>query len=196
VTGGSVEERMVERAEKKLFLDKMVNRGKAETGDENKKAALKGSELLSVLRFGCDAVFGEASKSRNKLPTNEEIAIITDRTRSENCTIGELMGGMQQTAASFNAEQELCGLTSFQGMDFKLMREKLKKNRDAHIPKDLRGIARDWESVKNKEKRERKNRIVMIQGEGSGYGAKFIPVLAQVRNATCSHFYCMHNPCS
>jgi hypothetical protein len=37
---------------------------------------------------------------------------------------------------------------------------------------------------------------VMIQGEGSGYGAKFVPVLAQVRITTCSRFDCMHNPCS
>jgi len=195
VTGGSVEERMVERAEKKLFLDKMVNRGKAETIDENTKEGLNGSELLSVLKFGCDAIFGEASKGHNKLPSNEDIEIITDRKRSEKSTVGELMGGMQQTAASFNTEKELRSLTSFQGIDFKQMRENLKKTKDAHIPKDLRGIALDWESVNNKEERERKNRIVMIQGQGTGYGAKFVPVLAQV-SLTCFVFDCMLKSCS
>ena len=85
VTPGTVEERIVQRAEKKLYLDKMVNRdastcdredvssslspsaGKSGKGKGGKGRAQvaevgsdepEGSELLAALTFGAQAVFG------------------------------------------------------------------------------------------------------------------------------------------
>jgi len=55
VSGGTVEERIVQRAEKKIFLDQMVNRDglDEETKDD---APQTGSELLSLLKFGAHAI--------------------------------------------------------------------------------------------------------------------------------------------
>ena len=56
VTHGTVEQRMVERAEKKLYLDRMVTQdGVAESVNDNDEE--NADRLLSTLRFGCNAVF-------------------------------------------------------------------------------------------------------------------------------------------
>ena len=60
VTGGTVEERIVQRAEKKLFLDQMVNRDQLKTGEEageeEKPAQAGGSDMLKLLKFGAHAI--------------------------------------------------------------------------------------------------------------------------------------------
>lgn len=78
-TSGTVEERMLQRAEKKLYLDRMVTRDDAvvmNAGEEDKS-----DKLLSTLRFGCNAVFGSAMKVQ-ELPSLQDIELITDRARS------------------------------------------------------------------------------------------------------------------
>jgi hypothetical protein len=35
-----------------------------------------------------------------------------------------------------------------------------------------------WAQANGKDKRERKSRLVMIQGQGTGYGKAFVPILA------------------
>jgi SWI/SNF-related matrix-associated actin-dependent regulator of chromatin subfamily A member 5 len=57
VTQGTVEERMIQRAEKKLYLDQMVNRGSTAMAEILDKTVTDRGELLSLLRFGADAVF-------------------------------------------------------------------------------------------------------------------------------------------
>jgi len=176
VSGGTVEERMVERAEKKLFLDQMVNRGSAADSDEE-FAKLTAGELLSTLRFGCNAVFGEGSKG-NFLPTKKEINIITNRNRSETFSAGNLQGGVEQTAKDFDANQELTGSMLFDGIDFRAIRNKMFSDEEESIPKSLRGISKKWTYLNNQEKRIRKDRIVLVKGNGSGYGSAFVPILA------------------
>lgn len=50
VSHGTVEERIVQRAEKKLYLDKMVNQGS--TAQAQEADELSSSEMLSMLKFG------------------------------------------------------------------------------------------------------------------------------------------------
>jgi hypothetical protein len=125
VTTGSVEERIVQRAQKKLFLDGMVNRGStaqgklmdapesttnrsssafaaaasaSEEGDKQDVDEPDATSMLSVLRFGWNAVFsakgnnvqgniatkegnidGEGNEEEGL--TIEDIDLIIDRTR-------------------------------------------------------------------------------------------------------------------
>jgi hypothetical protein len=80
VCSGSVEERMVSRAEKKLFLNAMVaetdhdeieggGEGKEEEEDANQALGIGGAtmskgELASLIRFGANAVFESASDTQ------------------------------------------------------------------------------------------------------------------------------------
>eukprot|EP01035_Chromulina_nebulosa_P018788 gene18788-24555_t len=93
VSAGTVEERIVQRAQKKLFLDCMVNRGStamAESIDTkqdllDQEAQLKvndevdKSTLLSALKFGFNSCFGMNSKEIEI--TDDDIDAIIDRTR-------------------------------------------------------------------------------------------------------------------
>jgi len=75
VTAGTVEERMTQRAEKKLFLDQMVSRGSTKAAEQSDN--LDRNDLYAMLRFGVDAVFSKASGDP---PTDEELDILMDRT--------------------------------------------------------------------------------------------------------------------
>lgn len=174
VSGGTVEERIVDRAQKKLYLDRMVNRGSSESDEKDK--GVSGSELLESLQFGCNAVFGNTSQ--NLLPTEEDINTITDRSRTEDSSAGKLKGGIAQTVEEFDAEVGLKDTQSFRGVDFKALREEQKKNQTSNIPSNLRDVAVHWAQANGKDKRERKSRLVMIQGQGTGYGKAFVPILA------------------
>lgn len=165
-TLGTVEQRMQERAEKKLYLDRMVTRDDAVAIDTDEEENT--DKLLSTLRFGCNAVFGSAMKVQ-ELPTQEEIEIITDRTRTEDYTNGKLVGNADMAVNSFDAEKKFVDTMEFGGIDFK----KLRKEHQKKI-KDIGEIQDIW------RKRQRKNRIKMVNGEGSGYGCKAVPVLASV----------------
>ena len=61
VTGDSVEERIILRAEKKLYMDKMVNRDSTRQAMEFEKLGKK--EMLKMLKFGAHAVFGGGGAS-------------------------------------------------------------------------------------------------------------------------------------
>ena len=56
VTGDSVEERIVERAQKKMYMDQMVNQTGEESSFELDKMSTK--EMLQLLKGGLSAVFG------------------------------------------------------------------------------------------------------------------------------------------
>eukprot|EP00941_MAST-03F_sp_MAST-3F-sp1_P000145 g145.t1 len=80
VAKNTVEERLIQRAEKKLFLDTMVNRGgtivsrsfcNTGTSEEEEK------DFLSALSFGVDRI-----SEQTKLLTDDEILRIIDRTNT------------------------------------------------------------------------------------------------------------------
>ena len=167
---------MVERAQKKLYLDQMVNQDSVAgiESDDDPGDVSKG-ELLKTLKFGCDAVFGEDNENKNTLPTEEDIDVITDRNRSETFSDGRLKGGTNDKASDFHAEGEFTSTTNLRGIDFKEIRDQYKKKKTKDIPKDIWGIADTWIKF---QKRNRKSRIVNLSGAGSGYGSKSVPVLA------------------
>ena len=177
VSGGTIEERVVERAQKKLYLDKMVNRGSSDSEDKDK--GMSGSELLRSLQFGCNAVFGDTSQ--NFLPSDDDINIITNRSRTENDSAGKLKGGAAQTTDNFDAEFGLKDTQSFGGVDFRALREEQTKGKEhSNIPSSIRDVAVHWANANGEstEKRDRKSRVVMVKGNGSGYGSAYVPVLA------------------
>lgn len=170
VTQGTVEERMIERAEKKLYLDRMVTRD----GVPSDSTAAKIDDdqdtdrLLNTLKFGCNAVFGSDGASKEqKLPSLDDIEVITDRSRTEEFSQGKLKAA-EANANDFDACKEFTGTTQFAGIDFKKIRDEYSSKKK---PTDINQIGQIW-------KRQRKNRIKLVQGQGTGYGQAFVPVLA------------------
>jgi len=171
VSAGTIEERMVERAEKKLYLDQMVNHSRA--SNEEPKNAISTERLFSTLSFGCQAVFGGGD---NKLPTLKDIAMIIDRARSEGFSDGRLVGGTANSTTSFKVDKDFTSTTQLGGTDFKAIRDKYKKANDSAI-RALNGISAQWRKMQD-EKRKCKNRLLMITNNKAGYGKTLIPVLA------------------
>jgi len=171
VSGGTIEERMIERAQKKLFLDKMVNSGAVDDDDSNdqKGGGLSASELISSIKFGCNAVFGDPSL--NDLPKDEDIEMITDRERTEDYSAGKLKGGVSQSTNDFDTEVKAKPSTQFGGMDFTAVREAYKNDSRVGLKGGMKAIADYWSTeVKKNEKRKRKERLVMVYSKGSGLG--------------------------
>ena len=121
VTAGSVEERIVQRAQKKLFLDSMVNRGssaQAKAMDEQLQHAQADpdaevpedeSEVFTALKFGWNAIFsgegGKDSTDTEKFFSEEDLDRIIDRTRGldEN---GKLLSSAGKEKLGANGEKE------------------------------------------------------------------------------------------
>mmetsp|Transcript_41662 Transcript_41662/g.99912 ORF Transcript_41662/g.99912 Transcript_41662/m.99912 type:complete len:1104 (+) Transcript_41662:269-3580(+) len=181
VTSGTVEERMLERAEKKLLLE-AVN--KESNGDalvieeDTQVRGLSAAELFEDITFGCNAIFGESSN--HDLPSTGDIEVITDRSRKESDTLGRLKGDTTLNAGSFDASKEFLSKTQFfGGADFREIRKMEEARVKKETPKNLRGIAHLWKEIQNLDsKRSRTQRIVNLNGKGSGYGRATVPVLA------------------
>lgn len=120
VTEGTVEERIVQRAEKKLFLDQVVNRDSIRGIDQEEE--ISGSELLKTLRFGAH----EICQSTGKSMSDEDIDVLIDRqdydpsagpslmrTTSENIKTDQ-----QFSAADFNPLIQPTNSRHFQGQIF------------------------------------------------------------------------------
>mmetsp|Transcript_5139 Transcript_5139/g.10848 ORF Transcript_5139/g.10848 Transcript_5139/m.10848 type:complete len:1069 (-) Transcript_5139:172-3378(-) len=185
VSSGTIEERMLERAEKKLLLE-MVNRksNNEAINSDDVARGLTARELLEDLKFGCEAIFG--SSANKELPSWEDIDIITDRSRKESDSIGNLEGGTSKNAHSFDAEKEFSSTACFEGTNFQDIRKKVEMEKKQDIPKNLANIAYLWKEIKSLDtKRIKKSRIIQVDGKGSGYGSS-VPVL-------CSNNYELQN---
>ncbi|KAL3922948.1 MAG: hypothetical protein SGILL_001931 [Bacillariaceae sp.] len=177
ITSNSVEQRMVERAQKKLLLDHSVNL--ESHGDESKSVGLGAKSMLEDIKFGANAIFGGGSASED-LPSLEDVEHITNRERKDSDTVGKLKGNAQQKFAAFDAEKEFTDGQVFESVDFRKLREQNEKNVAKNTPKTLQGIGHLWQSIQAIEgkKREKKSRLVMVKGIGTGYGKAHVPVLA------------------
>eukprot|EP00980_Cylindrotheca_fusiformis_P031493 scaffold26459_cov162-Cylindrotheca_fusiformis.AAC.7 len=176
VSSGTIEERMLERAEKKLLLE-MVNRESnvSSGGEDDQVRSLSAAELLDDIKFGSQAVFGDGSK--NELPTWEDIDAITDRKRTESDSVGKLQGNAMHSAKAFDATKAFSETQRFNNIDFRKIRQEQERALKSKIPQSLRGIGSVWQEISQlSKKRDRKNRIMMVQGSGSGYGGA-VPVL-------------------
>lgn len=179
----TIEERILERATKKLYLDQMVNKGGSNQSLDLQKnnGGLSFSELLASLQFGSNAIL----KSSNRLPTDDEIDILIDRNR-DIASSGMFQGGAELSAKDFKADEVVTDTKNFIGIDFrKLLKEKeesfketFKGNKVVHrLRKDT--SVRDISTEEfGRGKRVKKSRIQQISGMGSGYGKAFIPVLS------------------
>jgi SWI/SNF-related matrix-associated actin-dependent regulator of chromatin subfamily A member 5 len=166
VSSGTVEERVLERAEKKLYLDQMVNRGtSSQTADEHELEGtrLTTSELLSTLKFGSNAIFA----SKNDLPTDKDIDAVIDRERSEQSSSGLLQGGATKTANDFDIDKELTDTQTFGGIDFRQIRDKMDKEKKGKGPKNLKEEWKDLnmlaDSNGGRGMRTKKNRLLNIE---------------------------------
>ena len=182
VTAGTVEERMLERAEKKLLLE-MVNRESSSSSamdpeQDDTARGMSAEELWEDIKFGCEAVFGDPSN--NALPSEKDISAITNRDRKESDSVGRLTGGTTLTAKSFDASKTLSKSQVFGGVDFESIRKEQSKEQRNNIPSNMKGINHLWHEIKSLEnkKRERKSRICQIKSNGSGWGSAHVPVLA------------------
>lgn len=128
------------------------------------------SHLLAAVKFGCNAIFGAKANDAMKLPTPQDIEMLTDRERTEEYSGGMITGGAAADVKDFDSSKRLTATTDFGGIDFKAIRREYKKKRR---PKDVGQILDLWRD----KKRERKSRITLISAQGSGYGSKSIPVL-------------------
>ncbi|CAJ1937255.1 unnamed protein product [Cylindrotheca closterium] len=174
VSSGTVEERMLQRAEKKLLLE-MVNQESKESGEDERVRGLSAAELLEDIKFGSQAVFGDSAN--NELPSWQDIDTITDRERKESDSVGKLHGNKQHSAKEFDAEKAFGETQTFGGIDFRAVRKQQEDLLKSKIPQNLKGIGNLWQEISQlKSKRERKNRIMMVESNGSGYG-KPVPVL-------------------
>jgi SWI/SNF-related matrix-associated actin-dependent regulator of chromatin subfamily A member 5 len=79
VTQGSVEERVVAFAERKLYLDQMVNRGSTKRAESLDK--LDTQAIRNMLTFGADAIL--ASERDDKQLTDTDIIALIKRTTDE-----------------------------------------------------------------------------------------------------------------
>ncbi len=184
VSGGTIEERMLERATKKLYLDQMVNRGASSESVDNDGTGMSTAELLASLKFGSNAIF----KSLNELPTADDIAHLTDRNRSESTSTGMLTGGVTKSAKDFELDKELTDTREFDGVNFRaLLAEKEERLKSDGTKKSvfLKKLKQEWKEAKidpeeelGRGKRARKSRILQVKNNGSGYGSSYVPVLA------------------
>ena len=163
VSGGTAEERVVQRAQKKLYLSETVNRGGG-GDDDDELEKLSGAEVMSMIKFGAAAVFAGG----NREPTDAELDAIIDRTRTgKEDAVGGLAGGKQLDAASMEAnfaDSAPVSTRQLYGQSFE-------------VPKSQAEIGNEFRAILQGA-RERKSRIKMVASEGSGYGAKYVPVLA------------------
>ena len=133
VSSGTVEERMLERAEKKLLLE-MVNRESNHDESKMKSGGLTAKELFDDIKFGSQAVFG--NQASNNLPSVEDIDVITNRSRKESDSVGKLHGGTSKSAETFDASHVMSKSQVFGGVDFKAIRQEREKKLHKETPKN------------------------------------------------------------
>jgi len=180
VSSGTVEERIVQRAQKKLYLDRMVNQESASSAMESAGRAaadeeLDASEMMSMLRFGAACCF---SATADKPPTDAEIVAIIDRTRTESDTVGSLVGGQQHSVADFDARTQELSLRALQGCSYGESGSQSKPGSAAGAS-DIESLAGmlgggtiadindAWEKVSN-GKRKGKSRMSTVKVAGVG----------------------------
>jgi hypothetical protein len=183
VSKGSVEERIVQRAQKKLFLDTMVNRGSSANGkmldvqllnegedDEDKKEDVEPSKILSALKFGWNSVFSVNKDSKDI--SDEDLERILDRTRGAESSTevggegmstldgGALVDGVQSTVDDFDETIPLVPIRELEGEEVP----------QVESGSSLKTIGHEWKKFMLPEgvKRRRKARTYAVTVAGVG----------------------------
>jgi len=167
ISPGTVEERIVQRAEKKLYLDQMVNRESSSHVQQMEE--LSGSEMLSMLKFGaqCCLALSEA-------PSDDALDAIIDRSRKEGDKICGVDTGQQRSVAEFDASSEMLNLRELKGRTYgevpdKAITEVL--NLAGVLGPNVGGstdIYSEWQALQEGKKRARKGRMEKMHVVGVG----------------------------
>eukprot|EP00746_Dinoflagellata_sp_MGD_P164449 gnl/MRDRNA2_/MRDRNA2_93079_c0_seq1.p1 gnl/MRDRNA2_/MRDRNA2_93079_c0~~gnl/MRDRNA2_/MRDRNA2_93079_c0_seq1.p1 ORF type:complete len:1047 (-),score=205.85 gnl/MRDRNA2_/MRDRNA2_93079_c0_seq1:46-3186(-) len=148
VTRGTVEERIVQRAEKKLFLDQMVNRDSAREGNLDEDImGLANKDVLSLLKFGAHA---SMHADVSGLPSDEAIQSLIDRTRDasqKQCDL--LVANTQESAAEFDPSLPFMSLRMFSG-----------KYYEKKATKTIDEIQKEWAAAN--PKRQKAERLIKV----------------------------------
>jgi len=115
ITEGTVEEKVVERADRKLFLDAaVIQQGRM----SEKYSQLSKGELMTMVRFGADEII----KNQHGTLTNEDIDIILARSEERTAAANLLISTqMQHNLANFTVQLEegaAFNIFSFEGETF------------------------------------------------------------------------------
>ena len=112
ITEGTVEEKIVERAQRKLYLDAAVIQ-QGRLAEQSK--ALSKDEILSMVRFGADAVFSAAGAD----PTEEDLDALLARGEEKTKEDNDRMQQQSNSLANFSLGGEEKSLYEFEGKDMK-----------------------------------------------------------------------------
>ena len=191
---GSVEERMIARAEKKLFLNAMVAevdpdediddaQGEAEAeNDVNAALGIGGSsmsktELASLIRFGANAVIESSNSNESEMPEEELDSLLERSGRSNEPVNKESSENSSSNVDHLEVAQQVLRerLEKLEEVDLRQLGDKIyTKKKVKTDTKSLSFILGEINQVT--DKRVSKKRITMVNGKGSGYGGA-VPVL-------------------
>ncbi len=198
VCQGSIEERMVSRAEKKLFLNAMVAEADVD-GDENDDinevaaendlanalgiggATMSKGELASLIRFGANAVIesDKNDKSSGKEMPDSELDLMLERQGRDQVQIAP-SSGMANDSSAGNAAVDPIELAQATLRDRLEILEEVDLRQLGNVIYKKKKVAKSREVTLDDladSKRVRKMRIVMVDGKGTGYGGA-VPILS------------------
>lgn len=178
-TDGSVEEKVIEKAYKKLALDALViQQGRLQ---ENQKNVNK-DELLSMVRFGADKIFDGTT---NSTITDEDIDTIIAKGEDETKLLNEKMAGFTDKALKFSMDAD-ASLYEFEDKE-------ADENKEAFEGLDMKAvIAQGWIDPPKRERKKNYNesdyyRDVMNQGPRKPAASG--PRILKLQNMSDFQFY-------
>jgi SWI/SNF-related matrix-associated actin-dependent regulator of chromatin subfamily A member 5 len=189
VTKGSVEERIIQRAQKKLFLDGMVNRDKTKQANESIEEQQDSIEnvdhnfLMSMIRFGWNSVFSadeETNLAESEL-TDGDIALLIDRNRGTKSTsapesLSAAFASLEEKAPSVQklAENQEQTLLAFdENAPLVPIRNKTLSSSPSQSPRIARICGLEVDTAVDhanmgRSKRQRKSRLTEVLDDSDG----------------------------
>ena len=113
ITEGTVEEKIIERSQKKLYLDAAVIQ-QGRLAEQSK--ALSKDEILGMVRFGADAVFNAGDNAGD--PTEEDIDALLERGEERTRNDTERLQKTANSLANFALGGEEKSLYEYEGKDY------------------------------------------------------------------------------
>eukprot|EP00967_Tisochrysis_lutea_P064284 scaffold83210_cov27-Tisochrysis_lutea.AAC.2 len=108
---GSVEEKIIERAQRKLYLDAaIIQQGRL----AEQSTSLSKEEMLGMIRFGADAVFS----AKGKEPTDEDIEQLLARGEERTRADAESLRQTTNNLANFKLDGQERSLYEYEGQDW------------------------------------------------------------------------------
>jgi len=133
MTEGSVEEKIIERAQKKLYLDAaVIQQGRLA---EQQSKSLSKDEMLSMIRFGADAVFRSKGATISDADIDALIARGEERTQADTAKLQ----GTANTLANFSLSGEEKSLYEYEGQDYKGFEAAASEPFSISLPKRTQG---------------------------------------------------------